>query len=96
MDVDENMVRHIAKVARLDLSDEEIKELTPELRDVLETFTSLQKADTGGLEPAFHPMPIPAHIREDKIEPSLSQDEALSLSSNKKDGFFKGPKTLNK
>ncbi len=96
MDIDEKLVRQIAKNARLHLSDAEVKTFIPQLADVLKAFSKLKDAPTKGVEPAFCPIDLPAHERKDEPGPCLSQDDALSLTPHKKDGFFKGPKAIDK
>lgn len=96
MDVDEKLLRQIAKNARLKLTDQEIKTFTPQLADVLKAFSKLKDAPTKGVEPAFHPIDLPAHERKDTQGMCISQDDALSLTPHKKDGLFKGPKAIEK
>jgi len=94
MKVDKELILNVAKNARLKLSEKEIDEFLPELKEILESFSKLDKVKTDKLEPAFHPINIKNVYREDKVEKSLSQEEALSNSKNKKDGYFKGPKAI--
>jgi len=96
MEVNEELVRKIAKISRLNLSDEEIKTFTPELGEVLKAFSELSNVDTEGVEPIFNPLDLTDTVREDHVGECLSQEEALSLTSHKKDGFFKGPKAIDK
>lgn len=94
MDIDVNTVRHVARIARLDLTDTEIAMFVPQLSEVLDAFSKLSEIDTSGVEPSFQPVPLKNHWREDDIEPSLSQKEALENSRNTSDGFFKGPSAV--
>ncbi|MEM3126673.1 MAG: Asp-tRNA(Asn)/Glu-tRNA(Gln) amidotransferase subunit GatC [Candidatus Woesearchaeota archaeon] len=94
MKVDENLIKHIAFLARLELTDKEVKEFAPQLKEILESFKKLDKADTKNTEISLHPIPIKNRIREDETTACLSQDEALSLTEHKKDGYFKGPKIV--
>ena len=92
MEVNEALIRKVAETARLKLTEQEIKEFTPQLKDVLEAFSKLNEMDTDGVEPSQHPISLPGVQREDVITKSISQKEALSLTQHKKDGFFRGPK----
>jgi len=94
MKVDEKLVKQVAEIARLKLSDKEVKEFLPELKEVLEAFSALSKADTKGVAPSFHPIEMKNVMREDKEEECLSQKEALSLAQHKKNGYFQGPKVV--
>jgi len=92
--MDEKKVREVARLARLELSDEEVECFAADLESILEAFKKLDNIDTDGLEPSFHPVKIEDVFREDTPEKSLSQEEALSNSPNTEDGFFKGPRIV--
>ncbi|MFC1768813.1 Asp-tRNA(Asn)/Glu-tRNA(Gln) amidotransferase subunit GatC [Nanoarchaeota archaeon] len=94
MKVDEKLIKHIAEVSRLDLTPSEIKEFLPQLKEVLKSFSEMDKVDTKGAKPSFQPVEIKSVLRDDKEEECLSQDEALSNTKHKKDGYFKGPKAV--
>lgn len=90
--VDEETVRSVAEHARLNVTDDEVEELTDDLDAILDAFESLDEIDTEGVEPAFHPIDLDRDPRPDAAEEPLSQDEALSNTDNTEDGFFKGPR----
>ncbi|HII16876.1 TPA: Asp-tRNA(Asn)/Glu-tRNA(Gln) amidotransferase subunit GatC [Candidatus Woesearchaeota archaeon] len=94
MEINKELITHVASTARLSLTDEEADEFLPQLRGVLDYFRILAKADTEGIKPSFHPLPLRDRWREDAEEGCISQAEALSLSQHTKDGFFKGPKAV--
>jgi len=94
MNINKELILNVAKNARLDLTEKEVEEFLPQLKDVLNLFSEIEKAPTQNVEPSFQPIEIKNIFREDKIEKSLTQEEALSNTKHKKDGFFKGPKTL--
>jgi aspartyl-tRNA(Asn)/glutamyl-tRNA(Gln) amidotransferase subunit C len=93
MKIDEELIRKIAQNARLKLKDEEVKEFLPQLNDILEYFEVLKNAEATG-SPSFHPVEIKDVFREDVVEESLTQEQALQNAENKKDGYFKGPKVV--
>jgi aspartyl-tRNA(Asn)/glutamyl-tRNA(Gln) amidotransferase subunit C len=93
MRVDKELVEHVASLARLKLTDAEIEEFTPQLKEILDMFSELGKVDTDG-KPSFQPIELKNALREDKIEKCLTQEEALSNSQNTKDGYFKGPRAV--
>jgi len=90
--VEEEKIRKVAKNARLNLSDEEVEEFGEDLDDILEAFDSLDDIDASGVEPAFHPIELDERKREDEVEESFSNDEALSNTENREEGYFKGPR----
>ena len=94
MKVDDKLVKQVAGVARLNLSDKEIKQFVPELKEILHTFSLLKEVDTKNVQPSFHPVEIKNVMRDDKATPCLTQEEALSLSQHKKNGYFVGPKVI--
>ena len=94
MNIDDALIRKVAKVARLDLSDEEVKKFIPQFKEILEHFAALREADVSGLQPVFHPVDIPARERADEPKPCLEQKDALSLTPHRQDAYFKGPKVM--
>ena len=94
MQVDKNLLEHVAKVARLELSEKEIEKFLPQLKEALEFFSQLKEIDTENVKPSFHPVELKNAMREDEPKECLSQDDALSLTEHKKDGYFKGPKVI--
>jgi len=96
MKVDAKLIKRIATVSRLTLTEKEIKTFVPQVSEVLEAFSKLSEVDTENVEPAFHPIEVVDAMREDIPHKCLSQDEALSTTTQTKDGFFKGPKAIEK
>ncbi|MFH1456364.1 MAG: Asp-tRNA(Asn)/Glu-tRNA(Gln) amidotransferase subunit GatC [archaeon] len=94
MKINKNLIEQVAKNARLNLTKKEVEEFLPQLKQVLETFSIVSKADTKNTEPSFHPIKLENVTRKDEVEDSLSREEALSNTKHKKDGYFKGPKVL--
>ena len=94
MKVDKELILKVARNARLNLTEKEIEEFLPQLKDILDNFEKIKNVDTKDVKEIFHPIEIKNNFREDVVEKSLSQDEALSNTKHKKDGYFKGPKAL--
>jgi len=94
MKVDEALIRRVAENARLELSETEIKEFIPQLKEILENFSKLDEVDVKDIKPSFQPVEIKNAVREDKIGKCLSQEDALKNSVHKKDGYFKGPRAV--
>ncbi len=87
-------VEHIAKLARLQLTDEEKKRFQVELGKILEYFNQLKKLDTERVPPMTHAVPIENVLREDRVNPSLPVEEALQNAPEKKDSYFQVPKVV--
>lgn len=81
-------VAHIAKLAHLSLKPEQIEKFKEQLSSILEYFGKLNKVNTTGVEPTSQVTGLTNVFREDMIEPSLSQDEALFNAKQKHDGYF--------
>ena len=94
MEVDRKLLEHVAELARLKLNEEEVKKFLPQLKEILEFFSQLKNIDTNNVKPSFQPVELKNAMREDKEEACLSQDDALSLTEHKKDGYFKGPRAV--
>jgi aspartyl-tRNA(Asn)/glutamyl-tRNA(Gln) amidotransferase subunit C len=88
-------VKHVAEVARLDLTEAELKKFQKDLNDILSAFRELDEANPGkNIEPSFQPLPVKDITREDVVEKSLSQNNALENTKHKQDGYFKGPRAV--
>lgn len=94
MRVDKELIKHVAETARLKLTDKEITIFTPQLKEVLETFSKIDQVDIKNTKPSFQPIELRNILREDKKEPCLSQSQSLSNTKHKKDGYFKGPSAV--
>lgn len=94
MEVTKELIENIAKVARLNLSEEEKKNLELDLKEVLEAFEKIQEVDTENVEMSIQPVKIKNSLRNDEEKECLTQEEALSQTKNKQDGYFKGPRSV--
>jgi len=87
-------VEHVAKLARLALTDEEIEELTGQLGTILEHATQVSALDTGDVAPTAHPVPMVNVFRPDDTRPCLDRDEVLAEAPAAEDGRFRVPRIL--
>ena len=77
MAITESDVRHVAMLARLALSDDQVRTLTAELSAVLGHIDELQRLDLEGVEPTAHPLAMTDRMRADVVVPGLSRAEVL-------------------
>ena len=91
MKVDKFLIEHIAELARLKLNEKEVRRFLPQLKEILEYFSKLDRVDTSKTKPSFQPVELKNMMREDKIKECLGQEKALANAKEKKDGYFKGP-----
>lgn len=68
-DVNEALTQKVADLARLELSEQELKNFTQQLRDVLGYVEQLSKIDVSGIEPMTHPLDSPSPLRADELHP---------------------------
>lgn len=86
MTVDDEEVRHVAQLARVDLDDEEVERFAGQFAEILEHFEALDEV------PEVDPDPELANVmRPDEVEKGLTQEEALRNAPETEDGYFKGP-----
>jgi aspartyl-tRNA(Asn)/glutamyl-tRNA(Gln) amidotransferase subunit C len=86
MTVDDEEVRHVASLARIDLDEAEIERFTEQFGDILEYFEALD--DVPEVESEADLTNV---MRPDEVEDGLSQEEALRNAPETEDGYFKGP-----
>lgn len=94
MEVNKELIIKVAKNAKLNLSQEEIKEFIPQFNEILNAFSKLDKVNTNNVKPSFHPIEIKNSTREDKEKECVTQEEILKNAKHKKDSYFLGPKAL--
>lgn len=85
-------VEHVAKLARLELTEEEKTKFASQLSSVIEYMNQLNEVDTTGVEPMAHPYPLGNVTREDAVEYRVTKKELLSNAPEEEDGCFKVPK----
>ncbi len=93
--ITEEQVKKVAKLARLDLTDEEVKEFTAQLESILQYMEKMNQLDTEKVEPLAHCLPITNCFREDVIKESLDVQKALANAPQSDGDFFKVPKILD-
>jgi aspartyl-tRNA(Asn)/glutamyl-tRNA(Gln) amidotransferase subunit C len=87
-------VAHVARLARLDVTDDELERFTEQLGAVLAHADDIEKLDTAGVPPTAHPLPLENVLRDDVIEPSLDRDEVLSQAPSAEENRFRVPRIL--
>ena len=94
MSVSTEQVRHIAKLARIAMSDEEIERLVPELNNILGWVEQLGEVNTDGVEPLTAVVEQKLRLREDKVTDGDCRDEVLANAPAAEHGFFAVPKVI--
>ena len=94
MSVDTATVRHIAKLARIAVSDEEVAALAPELSNILGWIEQLQEVDVSGIQPMTAVIPNALRLREDVVTDGGIRDDVLRNAPAAEHGFFSVPKVI--
>ncbi|MFQ5382772.1 MAG: Asp-tRNA(Asn)/Glu-tRNA(Gln) amidotransferase subunit GatC [Dehalococcoidia bacterium] len=89
MAVTRDDVLHLALLARLSLTEEEVSRLSTELSAILDHFTTLSEVDTDSVPPTAHALPLANVMRDDEVEPSLPRSETLANAPAEEDGMFR-------
>ncbi|PXA80096.1 MULTISPECIES: Asp-tRNA(Asn)/Glu-tRNA(Gln) amidotransferase subunit GatC [Auritidibacter] len=87
-------VAHLAQLARIDLTPEELDRFCGELDLILKSTAMVQEAAGDDVPPTSHPMPLTNVFREDEVSGVLTQDQALGGAPDAEDGQFKVPSIL--
>ncbi len=94
MSVNTEQVRHIAKLARIAMSDAQIEALVPELNNILGWIEQLSQVDTEGVEPLTAVIEQKLRLRDDVIDDGNVRDKVLANAPNAQHGFFAVPKVI--
>ena len=91
MAITRDEVLHVAKLARLDLSEEEVERLTQELGAILEAVGKVAELDLGDVPPTSHPLELVNAWREDEARPPLGLDEVFANAPDREGNLFRVP-----
>jgi aspartyl-tRNA(Asn)/glutamyl-tRNA(Gln) amidotransferase subunit C len=84
-------VLHVARLARLELSDDEVTKFQEQLSDILEAVSKVSELDLSDVPPTAHPLEIANAWAEDEPRPCLSHDEAFANAPDVQDDHFRTP-----
>ena len=87
-------IDHVAKLARLELTDEEKQRLRSQLGLILEHAAKVGEVAADDIPPTSHPVPRANVFRPDEVRPRLSHDDALSTAPEAEDGRFRVPRIV--
>ena len=93
--IDQSQVIKVAKLSRLDLTEDEVQEFTGQLSAILDYVEKMNELDTTGVEPLAHCLPVSNVLREDSAKESLGTEKVLANAPQRDDEFFKVPKILD-
>jgi aspartyl-tRNA(Asn)/glutamyl-tRNA(Gln) amidotransferase subunit C len=84
-------VLHVARLARLELTDDEVTKFQEQLSAIIEAVSTVSELDLSDVPPTAHPLEIQNAWDEDEPRPSLSHDEAFANAPDRQDDLFKVP-----
>jgi aspartyl-tRNA(Asn)/glutamyl-tRNA(Gln) amidotransferase subunit C len=87
-------VEHVARLARLSLTDDELQQMTGQLAAVLDHAADIESLDIAGVEPTAHPLPLVNVLRDDAVAACLPRDEVLAMAPSVEDDRFRVPRIL--
>jgi aspartyl-tRNA(Asn)/glutamyl-tRNA(Gln) amidotransferase subunit C len=82
-------VLHIAELAKIGLTEEEIDRMSQQLSNILDNFDILKQVNTEGVPPTAQPNTLCNVMKADIVKPSMSQDEVLANAPQREEGFFR-------
>lgn len=94
MKITKKEVEHVANLARLTLSEEELDTMTGQLDNILSYVDKLGELDTADVKPTTHVFSVSNAFREDDVRDSLSQEESLKNGPEQNGEFFQVPKVI--
>ena len=94
MKVDKALIKHVAEISRINLTETEIKEFLLQLKEILAAFSKIKQVDTDNVKLSYHVVELKNRVREDIPKKCLDNETALKNTKHKKDGYFMGPKVV--
>lgn len=94
MQITNEMVKYVAELSRLDLSEEQTNKAQADLGSILDYIDTLNNIDTNGVEPMSHVFAVKNVLREDKIVPSYDREVLLANAPKRDEEAFLVPKTV--
>ena len=87
-------VQHVARLARLHLTDDEAERMREQLDAILAYIDKLRELDVEGVEPTAHAVPLVNVMRDDALAPCLPQEQALANAPDRAGEFFRVPRII--
>jgi aspartyl-tRNA(Asn)/glutamyl-tRNA(Gln) amidotransferase subunit C len=91
MAITKEQVLHVARLARLALTDDEVERFREQLNAILDAVGTVAELELDDVEPTSHPLDLVNVFGEDEPRPSLTRDDALANAPDPEDGFFGVP-----
>ncbi|MGJ9458367.1 Asp-tRNA(Asn)/Glu-tRNA(Gln) amidotransferase subunit GatC [Oceanobacillus sp. CF4.6] len=93
-DISKEQVKHVAHLARLAVTDEEVEKMADELSAIIGYAEQLNELDTDGVEPTTHVLDLKNVMRKDEPKEWITQEDALKNAPDQEDGQFRVPSIM--
>lgn len=94
MKLSQEDIKRIALLGRLEIEDDQLGKVDKILNDILSYMDMIEQVDVEGVEPTAHAVAMQNVMRDDVLQESLSNEQALSNAPEKENGYFKVPKVI--
>lgn len=94
MSVTKKDVKYVADLAHLQLTEEESESLVHDMNQILDYMTTLEEADTSGVEPLEHVIDLEYRLRDDRAEEPLPHEDALRNAPDADTDYFRVPRVI--
>lgn len=94
MAIDTETVKHVANLARINITDEELVPLSEELSTILKFMEQLNSVDVDGIDPLTSVTPMALNLRDDIVDDGEKPNQILINAPNRREGFFTVPKVI--
>ena len=89
MPLTRDQVLHIARLARLGVTDADVEKAQQQLSQILDSFATLAEVDTTDVPPTMSAVPLANVMRDDVARPSFARDEVIANAPTEEDGYFR-------
>ena len=94
VEITKEEIEHVALLAHIELTEEEKQRFTEQFNEILSFFRTIDKAPVEDVPPTFHVLELYNITRQDEVEESLSEEDALQNAPKKERGYFKAPRIV--
>jgi aspartyl-tRNA(Asn)/glutamyl-tRNA(Gln) amidotransferase subunit C len=92
--IDRKDVEHVARLARLALTEAELERMRVELAAILQYIEKLEAVDVEGVEPTSHAVPLVNVMRDDEVDPSVEREAMMSNAPDRSGEYFRVPRII--
>jgi len=95
MAIDKQTVHTIARLARLEIDDNEVEKYCSDISNILQLVKQMEAVDTTGIEPMTHPFDATLRLREDQVTETNNREKFQGVAPNSEDGLYLVPKVID-